>query len=300
MFSGILPLFGGVAGLALLVAGAAGLAQPVAVAEYQGSFHWSRKAPLVGGFSGLEVSADGSTFMAIGDRGTFVKGRITRTGGTISGVAITPVTRLRDRSGKIIPTNRADAEGLALRNDGQFYISFEGTHRVALFRDPGIEVRDLPRHADFAGLQHNSSLEALAIGPDGAIYTMPERSGRLTRPFPVYRYRHGRWTQPFAIPRRGEFLLVGADFGPDGRLYVLERHLAGIFGFASRVRSFAVQGDRIGDERLILETRPGAHDNLEGISVWRDAGGHVRLTMISDDNFRVFQKTEFVEYRLPR
>jgi hypothetical protein len=48
-----------------------------------------------------------------------------------------------------------------------------------------------------------------------------------------------------------------------------------------------------------LETVPRTHDNLEGIAVWRDAEGFIRLTMISDDNGRApFQRTEFVEYRV--
>ena len=32
--------------------------------------------------------------------------------------------------------------------------------------------------------------------------------------------------------------------------------------------------------------------------VWRDDLGRIRLTMVSDDNFRFFQRTEFVEYAL--
>ena len=79
-------------------------------------------------------------------------------------------------------------------------------------------------------------------------------------------------------------------------MYVLERHFAGIGGFASRVRRFTLSGDRIAREETLLETPLGAHDNLEGIAVWRGAGGRLRLTMISDDNFRFFQRTEFVEY----
>jgi hypothetical protein len=42
----------------------------------------------------------------------------------------------------------------------------------------------------------------------------------------------------------------------------------------------------------------GTHDNLEGLDVWADAEG-LRATMISDDNFRFFQRTEIVDYRLP-
>lgn len=45
-----------------------------------------------------------------------------------------------------------------------------------------------------------------------------------------------------------------------------------------------------------MQSEVGRHDNLEGLSVWQDAQG-VRLTMVSDDNFMFFQRTEFVEYR---
>ena len=46
----------------------------------------------------------------------------------------------------------------------------------------------------------------------------------------------------------------------------------------------------------LLTTQSWRHDNLEGLSVWRDAQNRIRLTMISDDNFRMIQRTQFVEY----
>jgi hypothetical protein len=145
----------------------------------------------------------------------------------------------------------------------------------------------------FVPLQNNASLEALAVDADGELYTIPERSGLATLPFPVYRLKDGVWDQPFDIPRRGAFLISGADIGPDGRLYVVERDFLGI-GFRSRVRRFDLTG---GNEELLLETSVRQHDNLEGISVWQDDTG-LRLTLISDDNYRAFQRTEIVEYRL--
>lgn len=144
-------------------------------------------------------------------------------------------------------------------------------------------------------MQANSSLEALAIDHRGWLYTLPERSGQLTRPFPVYRFDGTRWAQPFSIPRSGGFLPVGADFGPDGKLYLLEREFSG-FGFRSRVRRFAVSETGIGPGETLLSSALARHDNLEGIAVTRTGTGEIRLTMISDDNFRVFQRTEIVEY----
>ena len=53
------------------------------------------------------------------------------------------------------------------------------------------------------------------------------------------------------------------------------------------------------NEVTLLESSTGVHDNLEGLSVWRDPTGTLRATMVSDDNFKALQRTELVEYTLP-
>lgn len=274
--------------LALIGAGSAG-----AETRLVGTYVWDIPEDTFGGFSGIEVTPDGSGFTALSDRGNYVRGTFTRQDGMITNVRAGPVTRLADSDGAALPHPRNDSEGLAIAADGQTYVSFESIHRIRVFPTLDSPSELLPAHPDFDAMQRNSSLEALAIGPDGALYTLPERSGAVQRPFPVYRYRDGTWDQPFAIPRRGAFLIVGADIGPDGRFYVLERDFTG-FGFRSRVRRFDMAG---GNEETLFETRTGTHDNLEGIAVWQD-GPHLRLTLIADDNFRFFQRTEIVEYEL--
>ncbi|WP_172297766.1 esterase-like activity of phytase family protein [Pseudoruegeria sp. HB172150] len=269
------------------------------VAEHVGDYTWPKKGRGFGGFSGLELSDDGRHFMAIGDRGTIVQGILQRQDGRITGVEAGKIKRLKNSKNERITPFMSDSEGLAVAPDGRIFISFEGFHRVWTYRDPQAQAEWLTRHPDFQFMQDNSSLEALAIDADGALYTLPERSGKMERPFPVYRFADGAWTQPFSIPRRGEFLPVGADFGPDGRFYLLERDFTGIFGFRSRVRSFEIGATGVTDEITLLETYAGTHDNLEGIAAWRDDDGYIRLTMISDDNYRPFQVTEFVEYRVP-
>ena len=102
---------------------------------------------------------------------------------------------------------------------------------------------------------------------------------------------------PTCVPSAPGFESSGADFGPDGRLYLLEREFTG-FAFRSRVRRFTLSNDSVTQEETLLETPHHTHGNLEGLSVWRDAGGALRLTMISDDNFKSFLRSEFVEYRL--
>lgn len=267
-------------------------------AQFVGSYIWHNGIAGFGGFSGLELSQDGRRFAAISDRGTWFEGRLARSGDRISRVDSVQARALRDTEGAPLSDLRTDAEGLAIGDDGHAFVSFEGVHRVWVYPASDGPAERLTPHPEFKGLQSNSSLEALAIDARGWLYTLPERSGAMSRPFPLYRYRNGVWDRLLSIPRRGNFLPVGADFGPDGLFYLLERDFAGI-GFRSRVRRFHISPDAVRDEQELLVTGTGRHDNLEGIAVWRDNRGRIRLTMISDDNFRFFQRTEFVEYALP-
>ena len=283
--------------MALALVAGCGAVAPVGAApsvDYLGRFTWRGTGEDFGGFSGLELTADGTQFWAVSDGGTLWSGDLARNGDTITGVKVTSQRRLRTSRGEPVKGRIADAEGLALSPDGGLFVSFEGLARVAGYPDPDGPATRIPRPREFDGMQRNSSLEALAIGPDGTLYTMPERSGRADLPFPVYAFDGTRWSVPFSLPRRGPFLPVGADIGPDGLFYLLERDFTGL-GFRSRVRRFDMTG---GSEETLLETGTGTHDNLEGISVWRDAGGAIRLTLVSDDNYKFFQTTEFVEYRV--
>jgi len=283
-----------------LVASLPSCAAVVAAAEaldHVGSYTWTLRAPGFGGFSGLEMDSDGDAFTAVTDKGTLYTGRLERRDGQLTGVRDVESGPLTDHKGVVLAAKDSDAEGLAAATDGRIYVSFEGHHRVLILRPGERRLFWFDQPPEFRDLQLNSGLEALALDPRGRPIAIPERSGRLDRPFPVWRWNGTRWSVPYTVPRRGNFLPVGADTGPDDRLYLLERHFTGL-AFQSRIRSFAYGNDGLTDERLLLETRPGQHDNLEGLSVWRDGDGAIRLTMISDDNFNFFQRTQFVEYRL--
>lgn len=292
------PLLALTAG-AFLVLGLQGSASQPHPAGFLSSFAWTMEDANFGGLSAIELSDDGRSFLAITDRGYWTRGTLTRDGaGIITAVSAQPMTPLRGKGAAPLDDRRNDSEGLAVARDGTVYISFESVARVLRYDRIDGPAANLPTPAEFDAMQVNSALEALAIGSDGTLYTLPERSGKMDRPFPVYRFRNGKWDQPFDLRRDGGFLAVGADIGPDGRFYLLEREFHGLAGFASRVRSFALSDKGLSDERTEFESPTGQHDNLEGISVWRDASGAIRLTMISDDNFYFFLGTDIVEYRV--
>lgn len=283
---------------ALLAVSSSAAADPAA--EYVGSFHWGSSNEAFFGFSGIEVTDDGRQFFIIGDSSQLIQGSFGRDdSGKIRSVSVTSVGSLRASDGSSIRgTPFEDSEGLAALPDGSFAVSFEGKHRVNLYAAIDGPATPLPRPREFAAFVHNSALEALAADDRGTLYAVPEKAGGLVKDFPVFRYRDGSWDVPFGIPRNGSYLPVGADFGPDGRFYLLERQFLGVLGFSSRVRRFAISGDTIGEGEVLLRTPARRHDNLEGLSVWRDDMGDIRLTMVSDDNNLPIQRTEIVEYRL--
>jgi hypothetical protein len=282
--------------LALAVAAcAAGAASPRMSLDSEVT--WSAGDPAFGGFSGLALAPDGRSFRTVSDRGAWATGTLERDAdGRITDVVLDGIGPLQAIDGQLLVENEVDAEGLVLDRDGRAYVSFEHFARIRRYDDLAGPAAPVRPHRDFDRLQRNSGLEALAMDADGTVYAIPERSGKLERPFPVYRLRDGRWDKALKLRRDGAFLVADATFGPDGRLYLLERDFEWLGGFRTRVRRFELGPDGFTDETTLLETRFGELDNMEGIAVWEDPEARTRVLLLSDDNFFPLQRTMFAEY----
>ncbi|MCF6232573.1 MAG: esterase-like activity of phytase family protein [Rhodobacteraceae bacterium] len=263
-------------------------------ARYLSSFPWVMDKPWFGGWSGIEISPDGSTMTAITDRGRLIRARIRRDKSRITGISPRKWWRLKSSSGRFLTRWVIDSEGLALGSNGVVHISFEGVTRVARYHPPGASAMTLSGHKAFKTFPKNKSLEALAIDGRNRLFAIPEQLSKSDE-IRVYVVQNGIWSVAFTLPGGNGFLPVGADFDPDGRLYLLERGWS-VFGFRTRVRRWEIVSDRPQNEQLLILTGTGTHDNLEGLAVWRDKQRRTRLTMISDDNFLSLQRTEIVEY----
>lgn len=286
----------------------------LAEAEFIGSPVWHDSGRGFGGFSSIELDATGTGFVAVTDRGRYASGHLLRdAAGRITKIEAGPTRLLPGPDGNPLPLGQRDSEGLAIAPDGQVYVSLEDPARVlrysalerGVLKGPAVE---LPRHPDWAGLPRNRHLEALAVDARGRLYTLPEQTRDHHSDFPVYRFdtrqsgkrARGNWQVAFTLARQGDFLPVGADFGPDGRLYILERDFAGLKGVRSRIRRVdpaTAQGKTVPGE-VLLTTRFMDYGNLEGLAISRDAQGAIRATMIADDGFQFFLATRIVEYRL--
>lgn len=232
-----------------------------------------------GGLSGIEMQDGGNQALVLSDRGRLFEVFLDR-----SSDGATKGSRI-----KFVGWFGGDSEGLAIREPKKWYVSFEWPARV----DIAWKVC-LPSHTDFAEMESNRELEALAISPQGHLFTLPEGLPPNSASFPIYRHDGKTWTIPAELPADGDFSPVGADFGPGDWLYILERRI-GFWGFQSRVRRWH---PTTGALEPVWTSKSGQYDNLEGISVWLDDDGQPRVSLVSDDNFLPFVRMELVEFTL--
>ena len=252
--------------------------------------------PWFGGLSGIDMAPDGASAVLLSDRGWWLHPQVRRDhDGLFLGIARWRFVPLLGGSGMKLPGPARDSEGLARLPDGRLCVSFEGLPRVSCYDGPKAPAETLPRFDTFEDFPGNRGLEALAADTSGYLYAIPERAGKRRDPDPVFVWDGRTWSAAMTLPSQGRLNPVGADVFED-HLYVLYRGI-GPTGFRSRILRLPLSG---GPAVILLDTRAGTHDNLEGLSLWRNAAGDIVATMVSDDNhFRRLQRTEIVEYRLP-
>lgn len=280
--------------VACLMAGAAGAADLMP----RGSYEWQEDHDWFGGYSGLAMAAGGASFLTVSDEGEMVRAQVRRDkGGRIAGVESDWHARLRDNFGKPVKGFTADAEALGVGPDGTVYVGYESYTRITSVTLPDLMPVTLHAWDRFRDLWGNAGFEALTILPDGRLIAILETAGEGDV-FATFVGRNGDWRPGPPLPADGGFDAVDADFGPDGKLWLLERRFTFAAGFSTRIRRFAHDGEGFGPPETLLETAPGALDNMEGMSLWTDPEGRMIVSLISDDNFLFVQKTILAEYEL--
>jgi hypothetical protein len=265
-----------------------------------------------GGYSGLEISPDGKSVMAVSDAGTWLRAELVSARGVPAGLIrarIGPLLALRGR--RLTRGKDRDAEALRLiqgtLEDGRALVAFERNQRIGTF---GIVKGELKAPVSYLRpprrIPNNKGFESVAQVPTGkfkgCVIAFAERS--------IDQNGHHRgWLWLKGIPRAvaltdvGGFSVTDIAFGPDGALYVLERRFRLSEGVKMRVRRIeaaAVKPGALLDGRVLMRADMRHEiDNMEGLAVHRDRRGRTILTMMSDNNFSSFlQRTLLLQFEV--
>jgi hypothetical protein len=278
--------------------------------EYRSGLVLTSGFRAFGGLSGLRLDPKGERFISFSDKGTWFTGRIVYEGRQMTGLADVEAAQMLGPDGKPITTRGwFDSESIAL--DGEFvYIGLERVNKVLRFdfakgftRATAEEI-PLPKAA--SKLPFNKGLEALVMVPKGlplagTLIAISERGldpqGNLIA-FLV----GGKTPGQFAVHRTNNFDVSDAVLLPSGDLLILERKFSWTTGLAVRIRRIPLASVAPGatvDGPVIFDADLGEEvDNMEGIDSHVTPEGDTVLTMISDDNFSLLQRTLLLQFTL--
>jgi hypothetical protein len=263
-----------------------------------------------GGLSGIRLDAKGERFIALSDKGSWFTGRILYSGPVMVGLDEVEAAPMLGPDGRPIAARGwFDSESLAL--DGSYaYVGLERVNQVLRFDFSNGFTRArgevVPMPPAVKKLPNNKGLEALVFVPKGlplagTLIAMSERG--LDRDGNLIAFLVGGPSPgQFSIRRTENFDISDAVLLPSGDLLVLERKFSLIAGVGIRIRriSLATIGPgALVDGPAIFNADLGQEiDNMEGIDAHVTAEGDTVLTMVSDDNFSLIQRTLLLQFTL--
>ncbi len=278
--------------------------------EYRSGLVLTSSFPGFGGLSGIRLDATGERFIALSDKGSWFTGRILYSGNAMVGLDDVEAAPMLGADGRPISARGwYDSESIAL--DGSFvYVGLERVNQVLRFDFSNGFTRArgevVPMPPAVKKLPNNKGLEALVFVPKGlplagTLIAMSERGldgdGNLIA-FLVGGPSPGQ----FSIRRSDNFDISDAVLLPSADLLVLERKFSLLSGVGIRIRRIplaAIAPGVLVDGPAIFNADLGQEiDNMEGIDAHVTAEGDTVLTMVSDDNFSLIQRTLLLQFTL--
>jgi hypothetical protein len=278
--------------------------------EYLGGLELKSSHRKFGGFSAIRVAPDGEHFISLTDRGWWLTGRIVHEAGRPAGIAEATMAPMLGPDGRTLAARGwYDTESLAER-DGWLYVGIERVNRIVRFdfARQGLLARAEVVSAPpaISHLPSNKGLEGLTFAPRnsklaGALIGFSERgldaNGNL-KAFLIGGAAPGQ----FSVKRRDDFDVSDSATLPSGDVLLLERRFSWWTGLAMRLRRIAISGiapDALADGTdLLFADLTYQIDNMEGLSVHPASNGDTILTLISDDNFSILQRTVLLQFKL--
>ncbi len=278
--------------------------------EFRGGIELASDYQNFGGLSGLYMMPDGVRFLALSDRGRWLRGRIVAEGDKPVRIEDAEMAPILGADGRPLGARGWwDTESLAM-DGGIAYVGVERVNQIVRFDygRQGLQARGqpIPVPPGVKEMPRNQGLEALAFVPRGlplagTLIAISERgldaAGNI-RGFLI----GGPAPGAFTVVRSDDFDITDAAITPAGDLLILERKFSIFRGAGMRIRKIALAdvkpGAVLDGPVLILADRANQIDNMEALGVHRNAAGETILTIISDDNFNPLQRTILLRFAL--
>lgn len=269
----------------------------------------------LGGLSGLVVGEDGARIHAITDNAIWVEATLVSDEGgrplTVRDARIAPM--LGPDGTPLLDLGRGDTEALTLRlngdgRTGELLATTERVHEIYAFPwpfDPTARGRLVALPDFVTGLRHNKGMETIAAvdeGPlAGSLVVIGERGPDDEADMPGFLIG-GPSPGRFSVIRDASYDATDLAMLPGGDLLLLERRFTLRHGIGMRLRLLPaaeiVPGGRAGGTVLLEAGFADQIDNMEGLAVHRGPGGETIVTLLSDDNRSILQRTLLLRFRL--
>ncbi|WLC16133.1 esterase-like activity of phytase family protein [Bradyrhizobium diazoefficiens] len=264
-----------------------------------------------GGLSGIRLDAKGERFLAVSDQGGWFTGAIRYSGSRMAGLDDVEAAPLLNAEGRPITEKRLWWDSESRTRDGNVvYVGLERVNQILRYdfskggtRARG-EVIQVP--PALRKLPHNKGLEGLVFVPKGqplagTLIAFSERGldadGNL-----VAFLIGGPTPGQFSVRRTEKFDISDAVLLPSGELLILERKFSWFTGVDIRIRSIPLKSIAPGavvDGPALFKADLGQEiDNMEGIDAHVTPEGDTVLTLVSDDNFSMLQRTLLLQFTL--
>lgn len=283
--------------------------------EWRGGVEIVSDAAWFGGLSGVEIVPGGDRMIAVTDAGYWFSAGLRLEGGHLVGLEDGRLAPILDAAGSPMrEQDMDDAEAIAWADgsgvSGRVVVAYERANLLfgfdlggGGFLAPATARPELPGREE---IRWNKGLEAAAILPPGgpragALVAISERGPRAD-PRPQGWLVDGDEVVRFRVKRTENYDVTDAAGLPSGCLLLLERRFDPLRGPAARIRRIPVGAIREGaevDGSVLFEAdRRFTIDNMEGLAVSRGERGETILTLVSDDNFHLLQRTLVLRFAL--
>ena len=276
---------------------------------WRGGLKLSSTNGKFGGLSGLIVTNDCTSLLAVSDAGRWVKADMTYADNMLSGLTSVSIAPVLNEKGKP-PKNKpwGDAEALATGPDGKTIVGFETHARVGAYdlARMGLKARfkSLRPPSQIAKGPSNGELESAGYFGTGALagnyIAIAESNFDAQGSTKAWLWNDKR-SIAFSIRQLDNYEITDLAVLPDGDVLILQRSysLATLPGMAiSRLSTSGIGiGKRVEPETLLEAKIPFyAIDNMEGLAVC-ERNGELRVNLVSDNNFNTeLQRTLLLQF----